>query len=221
MEISIVDKVLVIVDGNNRWELSRFDLQDPPTKSPQGYILFGFRSTRSLKGTYEIRIYSKDVSLPDHNGLDDLFVILLSWYNLAQRRRAFDDVTEQFDNFTQILSIYPIGVPLLYVGNEETQSLWVWTIDHWQDTHIPNHLGGYRNRAPIPFVNTDRPTITDYQSVYATQFTQNPTVSLWAYDTDGNYTQRSETAQTTLVDGKIDTIFFYLPAIMNGNIILS
>ena len=221
MQIAIVDKVLVITDGNNVWNLDQFDLLIPPYKSPQGYILFNFRSTKSNKGTWEIRIKPEDVSSPAHNGIDSLFIIFNSWWNLAQRRRAFDDVTEQFLNYTEILSTYPIGVPNLLVGNMETGSLWLWFVDHWMDTHIPNKLGGFYNRTAIPFTNTDRPTIINYQAVYAPQYTQNPAVSLWAYDSDGNYTQRSETAQTTLVDGKIDTIFFYLPAVTNGNIILS
>lgn len=221
MEIAIVEKSLLITDGNNVWNLDQFDLLIPPYKSPQGYILFNFRSTKSNKGTFEIRIYPNEVSLPVHSGLDSLFITFNSWWNLAQRRRAFDDVTEQFNNIASILSIYPIGVPSLMVGNIETATLWLWTIDHWIDTHIPNKLGGIRDRTPFPFVNTNLPTITDYQAIYSAIYTQTPTVSIWAYDQDGKYTQRSETAQTTMVDGKIDTIYFELPQEMSGNIILS
>ena len=221
MEISIENKSLIVVDGSNRWDLDQFDLQVPPFKSPQGYILFNFRSTKSNKGTWEIRIYPENVSVPAHSGLDSLYVTFLSWWNLAQRRRAFDDVTEQFANITEIISTYPVGVPELLVGNMQTGSLWLWFVDHWMDTHIPNKLGGVYNRTPIPFTNQQVPTISNYQAVYAGQYTQNPTVTCWAYDSDGNYAQRQETARTTMVDGKIDTIFFELPDVMSGNIILS
>ena len=221
VEISIVDKSLIISDTNQSWNLDQSNLIDPPTKSPQGYILFSFVSTKSNKGTWEIRIYPNDVTSPAHNGIDDLYITFLSWWNLAQRRRAFDDVTEQFDNIGHILATYPIGVPSLMVGNMETATLWLWTIDHWIDTHTPNKIGGIRDRTPFPFVNTDRPTIINYQQIYSAIYTQNPTVMCWAYDSDGNYSQRQETARTTMVDGKIDTIYFELSDTTSGNIILS
>jgi hypothetical protein len=220
MEISIVDKSLIISDTNQSWNLDQSNLIDPPTKSPQGYILFCFVSTKSNKGTWEIRIYPNDVTLPVHNGLDDLFVVVSSWWNLAQRRRAFDDVTEQFDNIGQIIATYPVGVTDLKVGNMQTGSLWLWFVDHWMDTHIPNKLGGIYNRTPIPFVNQQVPTITSYQEVYAAQYTQNPTVTCWAYNSDGKYAQRQEMPQTTMVDGKIDTLYFELSEATSGNIIL-
>ena len=221
MEIAIINKSLVISDVNQSWNLDGFDLIDPPIKVPQGYILFNFRSTKSNKGTWEIRIYPNDVTLPVHNGIDDLYTIVLSWWNLAQRKRAFDDVTEQFADINEILSIYPIGVPKLLVGNNATGSLWLWLVDHWEDTHIPNKLGVIYNRTPIPFVNTDRPTVINYQQIYAGQYTQNPSVTCWAYDSDGIYGQVQVTAKTTMVDNKIDTLYFELPAVTSGNIILS
>lgn len=143
MEIRIQDKILVVKDGNNTWNLDQFDLQEPLFKSPQGYILFKFRSTKNNKGTYEIRIYPNDVSFPDHNGLDDLHITLSSWWNLAQRRRAFDDVTEQFDDLTQIIATYPVGVEGLLVGNNHTETLWGWFTDRWVNIYIPNKLGFY------------------------------------------------------------------------------
>lgn len=153
MEISIVNKSLIISDVNNRWELDQFDLLTPPVKSPQGYILFNFRSTRNNKGTYEIRINPKDVTLPVHTGIDDLFSTFSSWWNLAQRRRAFDDVTEQFDNLAQIIATYPVGTEGLLVGNMQTGTLWSWIGNEWVNIYIPNKLGFfYQNTLSAQYI---------------------------------------------------------------------
>jgi len=219
MRIEIIDKRLVITDVNQRWELDWGDLLVPPVKRLE-YILFSFRSTSSNKGTYDIRIYPLDVVVPVHSGLDDLFTIIFSYYNLISRRRSWDDVTEQFDNLEQIGQVYPVGVPELVVGNNDTGTLWMWTTE-WVDTHIPNKLGGIYNRTPFEFTNTDTPTIPNYQLLLAKIYSQNPSVSIWYYDENGNLVQGRESALTTMVDGLIDTIYFNLPQPMTGKIIIA
>jgi hypothetical protein len=222
MEIRVVDKNLVINDVNNHWILEHGDILSPPVKRVD-YILFNFKCKG--KGTFEIRIDPKVVSEPVFTDIDHLLTILTSWCNLLTRQRAYDDVTEQFKDYAEIISVYPVGVPDLMVGNNQTGTLWIWNIT-WTDTHIPNKLGGFYNKLPIPFINTNRPEITNYQQILAKVYGQKPTVSLWTMDLDdsGNPTlnERGDMAKTTLnSDLQIDTIFFELDNAYTGEIILS
>lgn len=219
MEFNIVDKKLTIDDVNQHWILDQGDLICLPVKKTD-YILLDFRSRKINKGTFQLKIYSKDVSFPLHEDLADLFETLTSWCNLVWRKRAYDDITEQFADLAAIELVYPIGVPDLMVGNNQTDTMWLWD-NEWIDTHISNKIGGGYNRTAFDFVNSIRPEIFNYQQVLAKIYSQNPSVSLWALNEFGNYTQRPEPAQTLTVNGKIDSIYFDLTEPMTGKIILA
>lgn len=141
MEIAIIAERLAIKDGTRNWTLGQSDLLAIVKRT--NYILLDFRSTISDKGTFSIRIYPNDVTIPSHSGLDSLYPIVFSLYNFVARKNGLDDVTEQFDNIAQIQEVYPVGIEGIRVGNNATGTLWQWISGLWVDIFIPNKLGFY------------------------------------------------------------------------------
>jgi hypothetical protein len=58
------------------------------------------------------------------------------------------------------------------------------------------------------FSNSERPTISDYNTLYADIYGQYPNVRCIINITENNRSQRQQDPQFTYVDGKLDTVYF-------------
>lgn len=71
------------------------------------------------------------------------------------------------------------------------------------------------------FEATECPTISDYNSLYAEKYGQYPDVRCIINVDENNRHQLQQDPQFTLVDGLIDTIWFYPGEAVSGCLVLS
>lgn len=72
----------------------------------------------------------------------------------------------------------------------------------------------------ISFAADATPSITNYQALYATLYSESPDVALFTIDGDGNYIKRSEQPKYVMAVGLLDSIVWDLPDAETGFIVL-
>lgn len=87
-------------------------------------------------------------------------------------------------------------------------------------TPTPTPSTAIASRVVIPFDVEQFPSITDYDTLYASTYGQYPILSIFTSD-NGNFLQRSENATLVLTAGVITSITYDLAEPATGFIILS
>lgn len=76
----------------------------------------------------------------------------------------------------------------------------------YSNTNVNNNTG--IAKTVIEFVDEDEPSVLLYDTDYAPDYGQYPTVAIFTIDPSGNRIERSEKPYFIMLDGKIDSIVF-------------